>query len=802
MLSARTPLRALAPLASLALLAGPLAAGAQAASKKTPTPVISSKPADPTNATSATFAFSDILAGATYSCSLDFGTYASCTSPKTYTALKAGSHNFRVRASAPTRTPSSSAQATWTVDLTAPPKPTLSGLPSGTTKTTSVSPTFSDTESTATFRCSLDGATPVSCTSPRSITGLADGTHTFAVTARDAAGNSSAAATGTWTVDTQPPPVPSVTTGPADPTNSTSATFQVYDTDATATLTCRVDSGAYATCGPTASYATLTEGAHTFDVKASDAVGNAVNATQYAWTVDLTAPTPPTILTGPAASTNATTAHFTFDPHDATQLRCALDSTTDYADCGSTYDTATLADGSHTLRVLGRDIATNESGATPYTWTVDTVAPAAPTVAGPAARTSSTSASFTLTDADATATFTCALDGGAAAACTSPYSVSGPLADGAHTLAVTATDPAGNTASTPYSWTVDTVQPIVGVTTPATITAPVAALFNESVKGVSGSSFVLRLTNSTTARSATLSCRDGSNAVVPCATGPVRVVSLRPVSVLVPGEKYTVVANPTGAAGITDLAGNPLAMKSVAFRAATTVQENSVAAHYTWRSVSNAAVYGGAYRTEHLAGATVGYGFTGTSVTWYTVKGPTQGSAYVYVDGVKKATVNNYAAATSYNVARTVTGLTNASHSLRIVVAGTRAVSVDAVKVGTTLTTNPTLLNLWRYAATSAASGGFLAAADLANETVSLTFRGTSISWYTSTGRNRGKAQLYVDGVLKATYDNYASATAYNVRRYVGSLTDAVHTVKVVVLGTHRAGATGTLVCVDRFVVG
>src|SRR5215203_5964203 len=43
---------------------------------------------------------------------------------------------------------------------------------------------------TATFVCSLDGATPTACTSPVTYTGLAQGLHVVEVTATDSAGNS------------------------------------------------------------------------------------------------------------------------------------------------------------------------------------------------------------------------------------------------------------------------------------------------------------------------------------------------------------------------------------------------------------------------------------------------------------------------------------------------------------------------------------------------------------------------------------------------------------------------------------
>jgi hypothetical protein len=48
-------------------------------------------------ATTASFNFSS-ESGATFECALDTGTYAVCTSPKAYSGLTAGAHEFRVRA--------------------------------------------------------------------------------------------------------------------------------------------------------------------------------------------------------------------------------------------------------------------------------------------------------------------------------------------------------------------------------------------------------------------------------------------------------------------------------------------------------------------------------------------------------------------------------------------------------------------------------------------------------------------------------------------------------------------------------
>jgi len=66
-------------------------------------------------------AASGVLAVAGFECQLDGGGFAACTSPKSYTGLAAGSHNFEVRAvdaaSNPDPTP---AFWSWTIDLASP----------------------------------------------------------------------------------------------------------------------------------------------------------------------------------------------------------------------------------------------------------------------------------------------------------------------------------------------------------------------------------------------------------------------------------------------------------------------------------------------------------------------------------------------------------------------------------------------------------------------------------------------------------------------------------------------------------
>lgn len=89
----------------------------------------------------------------------------------------------------------------------------------------------------------------------------------------------------------------------------------------------------------------------------------------------------------------------------------------------------------------------------------------------------------------------------------------------------------------------------------------------------------------------------------------------------------------------------------------------------------------------------------------------------------------------------------------------------------------------------------------LVSTSLSFRFRGTGIDWHTLTSSNQGKAAVFIDGVLQATVDNYSAATAFGVVRSFGGFADAVHTLRIDVLGQKQDASTGTLVAVDRLVV-
>jgi hypothetical protein len=768
----------------------------------TPTPQITG-PAAFVASRTATLTFTDSRTDATFTCRLDAAPARACTSPVTYQNLAEGSHTFRVRATSPTLRQSNEASLTWTVDVTPPAQPTVTS-PSSPTSSATVTVRFSSTSTDVDhYLCSLDGGTAASCSSPKSVTAAAEGLHTYAVAAVDRAGNTSTAGTGFWYRDSLTP-VPVINDGPSDPTTATGATFTFASSEGAVSFGCSLDGSPFSACTTGKIYSSLGLGTHTFKVRATDSSGNTADSATYTWHV-VTGPiteiawTNPAAL--PAANTSATTGTFAYTTTLATSVACTLDAAP-VAGCGlaSAPIVVGLSNGAHTFTV------TADPGPTVlrHGWTVDTIAPRAPVVLGPSGLVASTSATVTVLASAIGDALSCTLDS-AAASCTSPVALTG-LGQGTHTYGVTESDLAGNTAATSISWTVDATAPVVTVTGSTTLSGPVRLAMNEAVTGLTTSSVLLRPVGGPVIPTA-LACADAAKVAVACDVANIRSATLTLATPLVPGQHYEVVVNPAGAATVTDVAGNQAATKTTAFRGALVNQEWSAAASYRWKRVASTKALGGSYIVEHRAGATASWSFTGTAVTWVTATGPRSGRAQVWVDGVKKRAVNNYASGAHWKVARTISGLAAGTHTVKIVVLGRKGakgatdtqVVIDGFKVGTTTTASPSLRLTWPRSTSAKASGGAFARDDLAGASTTFRFRGTGVTWVSATGPAFGKAAVFIDGKRVRRVDSWSATAKFKVGRSFTGLSDSVHTIRVKVLGRHRAAASGNMVVVDAW---
>ncbi len=102
------------------------------------------------------------------------------------------------------------------------------------------------------------------------------------------------------------------------------------------------------------------------------------------------------------------------------------------------------------------------------------------------------------------------------------------------------------------------------------------------------------------------------------------------------------------------------------------LQESAAVRTGTWSSRSSTSYLGGRSYSSASKGASLSWTFTGRSAAWVVSRASSSGQAYVYVDGVKAATVDLKSSATSYRQAIwTKTWSANAKHTVKIVVVGT-----------------------------------------------------------------------------------------------------------------------------------
>jgi GH25 family lysozyme M1 (1,4-beta-N-acetylmuramidase) len=356
----------------------------------------------------------------------------------------------------------------------------------------------------------------------------------------------------------------------------------------------------------------------------------------------------------------------------------------------------------------------------------------------------------------------------------------------------------------------DTSPPLATITTPTGVAGPVTVSFNEIALGVTPSNVVLRVADTGADVPSSRTCVSKDGRTVDCQTGKVVAVTLQPDEGLISGQTYTAVVNPAEAASpVVDRSGNAALMTELSVTMPTDVEQGSAAVRYSWRTVSRSGTYGGSYFTEHLDGASASFSFMGSQVTWYTVTGPTQGKASISIDGRARGTFNQYASTTRTKVAHVFSGLAKGEHTITVRVLGQvgapgasdTQVAIDAFRSGGKTWQTPDLDPSWRNLHIAGASGGSVVVSDSARASLSFRFRGTGVTWETVRGPAQGRAQLFIDGALVKTVDNYAQQPTSRVTRTIASLLDGVHELRIVVLGSSRPASRGTFVSVDGFSV-
>ena len=375
------------------------------------------------------------------------------------------------------------------------------------------------------------------------------------------------------------------------------------------------------------------------------------------------------------------------------------------------------------------------------------------------------------------------------------------LEDGSYYWRVRALDAAGNLLSTSSARSVSlsSTTPTATVTTanPWPVRGPVTATFSKPVTGVNGSSFQVLLSGTTSQVPGTVNVVDGTHA------------TWTPSASLVPGQYYDIKLSDD----IQDATGNTLPPTTATRRVYAAVQNGDAAFTEHWDRVASSASSGGSYDVSSLAGTTTSLAFTGTRVSIVGVQARAGGYADVYVDNrLVTSNLSFYSSTSRYQ--RTLwsrSGLPSGAHTLKVAVKGTRYRSATGTQVlldrfevdGTRVEqTAATVTQTFRRAATTAASGGSydytLHATSGFKGTrawVGATLRGTKISVVGFKSTTSGTAAVYIDNRYVANV-SLRDRSTHRVTLYTsGTLSNAVHTVKVYVNGT--SNGSGSTVGID-----
>ena len=208
------------------------------------------------------------------------------------------------------------------------------------------------------FECRLDSDDPddwAPCSSPQSYASLANGVHIFEVRALNRPLNPDPTpAIAIFAVETEPPET-TITAGPSGAIAVNVANFE-FESSQPGSFECRLDSTdstAWAPCSSPQAYGPLSDGAHSFEVRAVNDFAEADPTPAIAsFIVDTTAPDT-TITAGPSGTVDTSSVSFDFTASEPGSFECRLDSAV-WVPCSSPQ-AHTLADGSHGFEVRAID---------------------------------------------------------------------------------------------------------------------------------------------------------------------------------------------------------------------------------------------------------------------------------------------------------------------------------------------------------------------------------------------------------------------------------------------------------------
>ncbi len=290
--------------------------------------------------------------------------------------LADGTHSWSVAATDAAGNVAVAEGMALSLDATAPvltlPEPEAQKLAEGRTQVRFV---WSSDDVSASYRLMVDGTVYDVVGSSLTLE-LADGTHSWSVTATDAAGNVAVAEGAALSLDTT---APALTLSEPEmqklAEGETLVTFRWSSDDAAASYTLTVDGVDYEVVGSSHSLK-LTDGTHSWSVAAVDAAGNVAEAEGAALSVDTSLPDVALALSQEKRAEGVSLVSFSWSCAKVVSYALTVNEQVVYTGAENAF-AMELADGEYSYSLVATDAAGNSVTVAGETFTLDTTAPVA-----------------------------------------------------------------------------------------------------------------------------------------------------------------------------------------------------------------------------------------------------------------------------------------------------------------------------------------------------------------------------------------------------------------------------------------
>jgi hypothetical protein len=238
---------------------------------------------------------------------------------------------------------------------------------------------------------------------------------------------------------------------------------------------------------------------------------------------------------------------------------------------------------------------------------------------------------------------------------------------------------------------------------------------------------------------------------------------------------------------------------------------------YFWSHLATTSANRLSFSSDTASTSSITYTFFGDTLKWIYTKAPKAGIISVKVDGVEKGPIDQYNAAVQYKQSSTFNGLGAGAHTVVIKSTGTKNAAstglftyhdaFEAPGFSGDVHTNSennmdgSTLYDWQRTTYAGASGTQFSSAKASSAAMAFTFNGTSITWKYIKAPKAGIANVYIDGVLQPTVDQYGAGVSTAQAVYSG-LAAGWHTILIKSSGNKNAASTGLFTYHDAFVVG